>query len=69
MKCYHFWFIVGIFIAYNSLFVFKELSNSIWALASAGIRGKNQLRLISFTADTLDEDDGSIIDSFKPQVK
>jgi len=36
-------------------------------LASAGIRGENQLRLISFTADILDEDNGSILDSFKPQ--
>jgi len=45
----------------------QELSNSIWALASAGIRGKGQVRLIRFAADTLDADHGNIVGRFKAQ--
>lgn len=40
------------------LFLFSELSNTVWAFATAGIRGDTLVELIKFMADALDEGDG-----------
>ena len=42
-------------------------SNSIWAFASAGVRCEGQKQLIQCVAETLDENDGEIVQDFKPQ--
>ena len=36
-----------------------ELSNTIWAFATAGLRGDTQVDLVKFIADALDEGSGS----------
>lgn len=46
----------------------QELSNTIWAFATAGIRGEQQIELIKFAADALDEGEGLFFgNEFKPQ--
>ena len=35
-----------------------ELSNTIWAFATAGVRGDTQVELVKFIADALDEGGG-----------
>lgn len=45
----------------------QEFSNSVWAFASAGLRGEGQIKLIDGVADTLDHNDGAIVQDFKPQ--
>ena len=35
-----------------------EFSNTVWAFATAGIRGNAQVELIKFLADALDEGNG-----------
>lgn len=37
----------------------SELSNTIWAFATAGLRGDTQVDLVKFIADALDEGSGS----------
>jgi len=39
--------------------LYAELSNTIWAFATAGIRGDRQVELVKFIADTLDEGSGN----------
>jgi len=43
------------------------VSNSVWAFASAGLRGQGQINLIAGVADTLDHNNGAIVQDFKPQ--
>eukprot|EP00557_Chaetoceros_sp_GSL56_P007928 CAMPEP_0176489526 /NCGR_PEP_ID=MMETSP0200_2-20121128/7338_1 /TAXON_ID=947934 /ORGANISM="Chaetoceros sp., Strain GSL56" /LENGTH=1134 /DNA_ID=CAMNT_0017886679 /DNA_START=321 /DNA_END=3722 /DNA_ORIENTATION=+ len=45
----------------------QEFSNSVWAFASAGLRGDGQVKLIEGVADILDHDNGAIVQDFKPQ--
>jgi hypothetical protein len=45
----------------------QEFSNSVWAFASAGLRGEGQIRLVDGVADILDHNDGAIVQDFKPQ--
>jgi hypothetical protein len=46
----------------------QELSNTIWAFATAGIRGEQQIELVKFAADALDEGEGLFFgNAFKPQ--
>ena len=41
-----------------SLVLFLELSNTVWAFATAGIRGDTLVELVKFMGDALDEGDG-----------
>jgi len=45
----------------------QEFSNSVWAFASAGLRGEGQIRLVDGVAGILDHNDGAIVQDFKPQ--
>eukprot|EP00985_Skeletonema_marinoi_P001291 scaffold517_cov140-Skeletonema_marinoi.AAC.4 len=46
----------------------QELSNTIWAFATAGIRGEQQIELVKFAANALDEGEGLFFgNEFKPQ--
>jgi hypothetical protein len=46
------------------------LSNTIWAFATAGIRGSTQVELVKFIADALDAGDGQFFGhQFKPQER
>jgi hypothetical protein len=45
----------------------QEFSNSVWAFASAGLRGEGQVKLIDGVAEILDYDNGAIVKDFKPQ--
>ena len=46
----------------------QELSNTIWAFATAGIRGEQQIELVKFAANALDEGQGLFFgNAFKPQ--
>ena len=36
----------------------QELSNTIWAFATSGVRGNAQVQLVKFIADALDDGDG-----------
>ena len=36
----------------------SELSNTIWAFGTAGLRGDTQVELVKFMADALDDGDG-----------
>ena len=46
----------------------QELSNTIWAFATAGIRGEQQIELVKFAADALDDGGGLFFgNAFKPQ--
>ena len=36
----------------------QELSNTIWAFATSGVRGNTQVQLVQFIADALDDGDG-----------
>ena len=36
----------------------QELSNTIWAFATSGVRGNTQVQLVKFIADALDDGDG-----------
>jgi hypothetical protein len=48
----------------------QELSNTIWAFATAGIRGRTQVKLVKFIADALDAGDGPFFGhQFKPQER
>lgn len=48
----------------------QELSNTIWAYATAGIRGSTQVELVKFIADALDAGDGQFFGhQFKPQER
>ena len=48
----------------------QELSNTIWAFATAGIRGSTQVELVKFIADALDAGDGQFFGhQFKPQER
>jgi hypothetical protein len=45
----------------------QEFSNSVWAFASAGLRGEGLVKLIEQVAEILDHDNGAIVQDFKPQ--
>ena len=46
----------------------QELSNTIWAFATAGIRGQQHIELVKFAANALDEGEGLFFgNAFKPQ--
>lgn len=45
----------------------QEMSNSVWAFATAGVRGEGQLSLIRYVADAFSKEDGSLVSNFKPQ--
>jgi hypothetical protein len=48
----------------------QELSNTIWAFATAGIRSRTQVELVKFIADALDAGDGQFFGhQFKPQER
>lgn len=48
----------------------QELSNTIWAFATAGIRGRTQVELVKYIADALDEGAGQFFGHhFKPQER
>lgn len=45
----------------------QEFSNSVWAFASAGLRGSGQIELLKYIADTFDGDNGRFVRQFKAQ--
>jgi hypothetical protein len=48
----------------------QELSNTIWAFATAGVRSETQVNLVKYLADVLDVGDGQFFGhSFKPQER